>query len=1001
MMSSSSGPVLVGRSGELSVLRAALQRAREGSAGVVLLSGEAGIGKTSLLERVAWEAREQDMMVLVGEGAPYAYGPLMGLLRGLRRQVGDQRLQRMLTGVRRPLVHLVPGLEPGQTSDGDGLAGAQAPLFEAVLDLVAYLGRAGPLLLAMEDVHRADESTLDLLGFLSGNLKSEPAALVVTYRTGEGHRGRVRMLLAELARQPRVERIELARLCEDEVIELLTAVGGGPPAEDVAVRISRRSQGNPFFVEELFASGGGRDLPAGLEELLVARVAQLPEGTRQVLAAAAVLGARPHDRLLRTIAGLSESELGSGLRSAADHGLLVPEGGPSERYRFRHDLVREAVHRRLLVDQRRRLHGLAADALEAHPELALGGARHVHAELAGHWHLAGEPDRAFTASIAASEEAGQVRAASEALAHLRRAGRLWDDVSPETRTAAGPRYELELRCVETALRVNDPVVALRHTEEALGQPDVPLATQAQLHSSAAMFLRQTGRAHEAGPRVERALELLPVEPSPERADVLALTAVRHLLAGRPDKAHGYSSEAIEVARTVGDRVCEAMALNVHGLVLQSLGREDEGIDAVRESLTIAQQADADPTASRGARIRYPGSEKIKHGYNNLVEVLRRAGRFTEAVQTGIEGRAWAAEHSTAASEEALLLNTVDALVSAERWSQADELLSSVRSVSRANVLTDVLETLLRARVRVAQGRLDEAGELLDRLSESVLEDDPQFHGPYLATVVSLGLARGHHDEVRQAVARAQHAGQRIVDDQGRVTYEAAAYWDPTLAHGIAGEIDRAASTDRNPAVMDEVGARVDGLLGTLRRAVGQGPDGTHVHARLVASLAVGEAEPTRLASTAEPRAWHDAVDTAGQAGLPHRQAYARFRLAEALLSRGERETAAAQLEEADRITAELGAVLLRQQIASLGRRGQLGLDIAHQDENLGSDLTPREIDVLELLVQGRTNRQIGEHLYITEKTVENHVTNILTKLQVENRTAAASVARQRHLIDTP
>lgn len=1000
MTSRGSSPVLVGRRREMLDLTAALRRARDGSAGVVVVSGEAGIGKSCLLDHAGGKAREAGMAVLVGEDAPYAYGPLMGILRGLRRQVGDPGLRRMLTGVRRPLVRLVPGLDLDQASDSDEWVGAQASLFEAVLDLVGHLGGDRPVLLAMEDVHRADESTLDLIEFLATNLTSERAALVVTCRTGEARQGRVPTWLAELVRQPRVERIELARLPDDEIVELLSAIGGSRPARDVAERISQRSQGNPFFIEELFASGGGEELPAGLEDLLVARLANMSPATRQVLRAGAVLGARPHDRLLGAITELSTTELRSGLQAAADHGLLVAEGGPSDHYRFRHDLVREAVHRRLLVDQRRRLHGLAAEELEAHPELAGGGVGHVHAELARHWHLAGEPDRAFTASIAASEEAVQVHAASEALAHLVRARQLWDDISPRTRTAAGPRYELELRCIEAALLLDDPRVALEHTEHALEQPDVPLATQAQLHVSVANFLRPLGRGQESQVWVDRALGLLPTEPSPERADVLTLTSMYHLGHGRSEEAQRCSSEAVEVARAVGDRACEAMALNYHGLALQDLGQDDEGVRLLRESLAISLQVGAGPAPSRGQRIRDPVAEGTKRGYNHLCEVLRRAGRFAEAVEIGNEGRAWAARLRSTVSEEALLLNTVDALVSGQRWLEADELLSSVRPVSRANVMTDVFETLLRARVGVAQGRLGETAELLDRLSDSVpgSELEPQHHSTYLATVVALALARDQHDQVRQAVTQAQYAGQRIADEHGRVTYQAAAYWEPTLVDGIRSEVERALDADQDPVVQDDIGHRVDELLHTLRQAVDQAPGGTHVRARLTAALAAGEAEAARLDATAHPSVWQEAVDTAAAAGLPYREAHARFRLAEALLVQGRRDEAAEALEQSDQTASELGAELLRQQIAVFARRARLGLDTAGPDEKLGSDLTAREIDVLELLAQGHTNRQISQRLFVSEKTVEGHVTNILTKLQVDNRTAAAAVARQRHLV---
>lgn len=984
------GPVTIGRTTELAEIAARLEHARDGSPSVVLISGEAGIGKTHLLQRAAERARGAGMSVLTGSSAPYAYAPLISILRELRRHLGDPRLQRMLTGARGSLAKLVPGLEPGRDPTPAEVV-AQAPLFEGVLDLISMLGRDEPLLIGIEDLHRADESTLDLVAFLATNLTTERAVLVVTARTGQAGHGRLAGFLSELVRQPNVQRLELSPLSDAEVAQLLAALQDHRPAEEVAVRIARRSEGNPFYLEELLAAGPGEaDLPHGLEELLIARLAGLSPETRQVLRAASVLGDRPHARLLRAITDLPDETFRAGLEEASDHGLLLPEGGLSERYLFRHDLIREVVHRRLLVDERQRLHTTAAQQLEVHPELAAGGEQLVHAELGRHWHLAGEPDRAFSASVAASEEARRVHALSEALAHLERAMGIWDRISDGTRTTHGPRYALERRCAELAVLLADPQAGVAHLDAALAAPeDVPDATRALLHMLRASFLRHgLAEPREAERSIERALGMLPSGPSPERAEVLARVAGDHFLAGRPERGVPYASEAVDLAREVGARAVEAMALSYHGCGLQALGREEEGVQRVREGLSLALEVE--------------DAEEIKRGYINLSAMLRRSGRFAEAVEVAREAVVWATDRGIGATNvEWLTLIEMSSLVQAGRWEEAERALPALRSVSRRMVTADVLEAVTVASLRVGQGRFDEARDVLGRVPRELRDElDPQMRAPLLEVEAALAVAEDRHDDARDAVGRAAGAGERILAREGKATYEAGIFLDPALAHGVRAEADRAvrARERGEDAVIEDARTQALGYLRTLRQAVEGAIDGTFTHTRLRASLTAAQAELTRLEGGSDPGAWRRAVEAAVPTGMPHREAYARLRLGEALLGSGERDAAAEELGEAGRIAERVGAEPLRQEIAGLARHGRLGLELAHRGGELRGDLTRRETDVLELLVKGRTNRQIGEGLYISEKTVERHVTSILSKLQVDNRTEAAAVARERQLV---
>ena len=188
---------------------------------------------------------------------------------------------------------------------------AQARLFELLLGLLGRLGEQAPLVLVVEDLHWADRSTRDLLAFLVRNLRRERVLLVVTYRNDEPGQQRLGPYLAELDRGGRVQRLELARLDQAQTVAQLVGILGAAPAADLVEAVFARSEGNPFFTEELLAAvrAGSGELPATLRDLLRGRVQALPEPPRQVLAVAAVAGRRVPHRLLASVAGLDDQDL--------------------------------------------------------------------------------------------------------------------------------------------------------------------------------------------------------------------------------------------------------------------------------------------------------------------------------------------------------------------------------------------------------------------------------------------------------------------------------------------------------------------------------------------------------------------------------------------------------------------------------------------------------------------------------------------------------------------
>src|SRR6266542_729496 len=300
-------PVLVGRAAEVARLRAALERAAAGEPAVVV-AGEAGVGKTRLVAELLHDAADGGVVALtggcldVGDGV-LAYAPLVEALRQLARVLEPGELERVLGGARAELARLVPELG-GPAAGGQAAVLAPARLFELLLGVLHRLAGRGPLLLVVEDLHWADQSTRDLLGFLVRNLRAG-VALVLTYRSDELHRRHpLRPFLAELDRGGRAERLELGRLGRRELAELLAGILDEPVAPALVGEILARSEGNPFFAEELLAAHlEGTRLPSVLRDLVLARVEALSEMAQRVLQVAAVAGTRVDHELLAAVVG--------------------------------------------------------------------------------------------------------------------------------------------------------------------------------------------------------------------------------------------------------------------------------------------------------------------------------------------------------------------------------------------------------------------------------------------------------------------------------------------------------------------------------------------------------------------------------------------------------------------------------------------------------------------------------------------------------------------------
>ncbi|MGH3187087.1 MAG: ATP-binding protein, partial [Streptosporangiaceae bacterium] len=635
-------PVFVGRRDEVASLVALLERARGGEPGVAIIAGEAGVGKTRLAGELSGYAADAGFTVLTGhcvelgaEGLPLA--PLIDALRTLARTTPADELAEVLGPARRGLGRLLPELDPQAVpaqDPGTESAGIQmAQLFELVLGLLGRLSARRPLMLVLEDLHWADQSTRELVAFLVRSLRGVRVLLLATYRSDElNRRHPLRPLVTSWERSRSVEHLELHRFDRAEVAAQLGAILAAEPAAGLVDLVFDRSGGNAFLVEEVVGvvRGGGdpADLPPSLRDVLLSRVDSLSPGAQRLLRTAAVAGRSVPEGLLAEIAGVGEADFYAGLREAVESHLLVVDH--SDRgYAFRHALTRDAVYEDMLPGERGGLHAAYGEALTRDPGLA-GDDAALPAALAHHWYAALDLPRALPASIAAAQHALASFAPAEAQRHLERALEVWPRVADAEQRTGMDLAEVASLAGEAAYDAGAIDRSLSLYDQALAElpAEGDAVRRALLLDHRAQALRDTGRETEAVAVLTEALALLPADQvTKAHAVVLASLASAVWRANDTATTMSLAPRAVRAAREAGAAQQEAEASITLGSVRSYLSAADDGLEDLRAGLALAMDIGAHVSALRG--------------YVNLSDVLEFVGRHEEAVQVAREGIALA------------------------------------------------------------------------------------------------------------------------------------------------------------------------------------------------------------------------------------------------------------------------------------------------------------------------------------------------------------------------
>lgn len=984
-----SSPKLAGRGPDLEALRAALAAAEDERPSLVLLTGDAGLGKTRLTREL--EARASDAGVLTLRGqclelsvGELPYAPIAAALRAAERDSLAGALSDLPTDARRELARVFPdvvGEAPADTSTDDRFG--QSRLFGWILGLLRNLSSSSPVLLTIEDVHLADTSSRDFLRFLAQSLRSERLLTVVTVRSDELHREHpVRTLVAELQRSDRVARIELLPLSPEAVRSQVEAIIGGPPAPELVRRLVARGEGNPLYTEELLAAGGveADGLPETLRDALLLRADRLDDAGRQMLRVLSVAGRPVDGALIEAAAEMPRRELEGALRQCVDQNVLTCDRRTGH-YSVRHALVAEAVYDDLLPVERAVLHERIAVALTRTPS------DENAAERAHHWERVGRSAPALAASIQAGLAAERVFGYGEALSLFERAVELWGQAPPDPGGSPLDQVDLLAHAAQAARWMGESERAAELCQRALDTVD-----HAAEPARAAALYERLGRyrpwdTDASLAAYDRGRALLCDRDTSQRMRFLVGEALAFSFQGRWRQARDKADEAIGLAGGDETLAAEGSARALMGTSMAFLGDPVTGEQQLRDALVLAQ--------------RSGGTENLVQIYLDLGEVLRLAGRIEEALELMSEGEPLAVRLGAVPYANFMAANAADDLLALGRWDELETRLVQLaeRDLHRP---AELLTMGVVGRLHSARGRFDLAATAFASAAELVKALElPEFVPPVYSGYAELELWRGRPDQALVHLGEGfgkLGAGENLLHIPALHSVGARAEADAAelaLAHKDAASAQRAAERAR--------GHR-DRLAELLSASVGAfTPPEAEAH------LATCDAELSRAERRPDADRWVAAASSWRARDNPYRVAYCELRRAEALVdSRGPRNQARSALQMAAALSAELGAEPVSEAVRTLARRARLSLQApgsAAPVPGAGSEsatdpfgLTARELEVLRLLGAGLTNREISHTLFISQHTAGVHVSHILGKLGVANRVMAAAVAERLGLV---
>ncbi len=957
---------LIGREHEIGELRAIVSGAKRRRGCLVLIAGEAGIGKTALIEDVV-----VSRMPIVLRGAARATGavpfdPLVAAIRSHPRWPAVAAQVRAASGRNGPSLDAIHPLfgelapsrhaHPGGAlaTSADDLGDPEATR-DAICRLIGEIARIEPIAIVLDDLQHADHATLDVLPMAARFAAAWPLLILGTYRTDELPRSSpVRRLRVELRRDGRLREIVLGPLDATSTAALASRTLGARPDDHLAGRLFERSQGLPLFVEELSAAlladeaivvGDGvatlvrEDLPIPetLRDSILVRADGMAPADREALATAALLGDEVDATLVDELAGGSDDWR----RAGVERGILAARGDGS--VAFRHGLVREVLLDDLPSAERRTQHGRIAERLESR------GAEPI--VIADHWLRAGETREAVASLLAAAEASCRVHAYRDAASAYRRA------LDEDRGTIASPIEVLEhlAECLELSGALGEAARAWE-TAATGRAADRRFDLAGEDHRRRARVLEVQGRWARA---IEaRLAAVTDFESAGRPADAVTerLAAAAHLRsAANFTAALGLLADARTEAREAGRVDLEARAIGLEGNVLARMGKGDDGLRLVREGLALALDG---ALTTAAAEL-----------FQRLADSLEHAGSYDPAQTAYLEGADYCRTRSIESTAQLCLACMSVVLWQTGRWPEAErtsrEVMASADATQHARAVADGILGIVAA-----------------------------LRG-------SAGRARPHLEASLQTARRIELTAMELISNWGLALCD-------RLEGDQAGAVDRCRRLLARWERTEERHYAVPALRWTAMVLAEQGEaTGVRTCADALARIAAQTAQPEAIAALAatlgeaatldgdtEAAAAHfaSAIEAISARDLPMERAEIGRRAGIALVHAGQRAEGVAALVAAARTARRLGATPLGVQIAAdlttvgepverrLGRREALRL--------ADRGLTQRELEVIRRVAHGLTSREIGEALFISPRTVDMHVGNALIKLDCRTRAEA-------------
>ena len=994
-------PVLIGRTTELAALRLLMDQAKSGQGQVVLLSGEAGIGKSRLVAEVKTYTSSQDFLFLQGSCFPtdllYPYAPLLDLLRSFLSGHSHARPAAEVKQVAQAFLPLLPDVghvladvTPPPTLTSLDPEQEKRRRFETLAHFLTCLAGAHPVLLVVEDLHWSDDISLEFLHYLARRCSAHPLLLLLTYRSDEV-RPSLHHFLAQLDRERLTQEILLARFTRDEVEAMLRAIFALPRSARLELPdpIYALTEGNPFFVEEalksLIAAGeifyangrwdrkplGELHVPRSIQDAVQQRTDQLSDSARRVLTLAAVAGRRYDFSLLQELTQHDEQYLLQLIKELIAAQLVVEES--AEKFAFRHALTRQAIYADLLVRERKALHRRIADTLERLYASVLDA--HL-ADLAYHFFEAGAWEKALEYGQRAGEQAQAMFAQHAAIEQVTRAldaaqhasipppaalyrlrGQAYETLGDFER--ARPDYETTLQMAQRASNRHAEWQALIDLGFLWAQRDyaqagsyfqqaLALARQMDDPRTLAHSLNRLGNWHmnieqpqEALHYHQEALTLFQqVHDSHGIAETYDLLGMAGALGGDPVQASAYYQQAIALFQELGDRQGLASSLATLVVLGEGGGYQIE---------TMAPATTGFPESLHFGELALQTTREIgqrsaeAYALFALAQYLGPHGEYAQALEMAQAGLALAGqiEHRQWITFGYWILGTLylDLLALPEAQHHLEQALTLAQEVGSWNWMRIVSAFL--AQVLIFQHDLTKADSTL----AAALEPD----------------------------AAMQTIGQRLV--WAARADLALVRGNPGLALDITDRLIASAANLSDQQVIPRLWKLRGEALAILRR-------GAEAETALQAAQATAQAQGLR------PWLWRIciALGKLYQALARQEEAEQAFSIARALIE-----------ELAANLTNELlRAQFLSQATAMLPQKRPLTSGrVAKQA--LGG-LTAREREVAALIAQGKINREIAEDLVVSERTVESHVSNIMFKLGVHSRRQIRAWAVEKSLI---